>query len=81
MSRSDRRCWVVKVGSALLTDLESGLNRNLIAQLVGELAELRREGVDVVVRASNTQREVLLLPVVSGIAHVVAGLSAARITK
>ena len=54
MSRSDRRCWVVKVGSALLTDLESGLNRNLIAQLVGELAELRREGVDVVVVSSGS---------------------------
>ena len=54
MSRSDRRCWVIKVGSALLTDLESGLNRNLIAQLVGELAELRREGVDVVVVSSGS---------------------------
>ena len=49
MNRSDRRCWVVKVGSALLTDLEVGLNRIMIAQLVGELAGLRCEGVDIVV--------------------------------
>ena len=54
MNRSDRRCWVVKVGSALLTDLEVGLNRNMIAQLVGELAGLRCEGVDIVVVSSGS---------------------------
>ena len=54
MSQSDRRCWVVKVGSALLTDLQAGLNLKLIDGLVAELAALRSEGVDVVVVSSGS---------------------------
>ena len=53
MKETDRR-WVVKIGSALLTDLMSGLDRQMIARLVGEVIELREQGVDVVLVSSGS---------------------------
>ena len=53
MKTTDRR-WVVKIGSALLTDLTSGLNQQMITRLVGEIVELREQGVDVVLVSSGS---------------------------
>ena len=44
--------WVVKVGSALLTDPESGLNHAVMAQLVNQIADLRKQGIAVVLVSS-----------------------------
>ena len=53
MKGTDRR-WVVKIGSALLTDLTSGLDQRMITRLVGEIVELRAKGVDVVLVSSGS---------------------------
>ncbi|MCX2979385.1 glutamate 5-kinase [Halieaceae bacterium IMCC14734] len=45
--------WVVKVGSALLTDAGRGLDRQLIAAMVAQLAALRQEGREVVLVSSG----------------------------
>lgn len=50
--RSTRR-WVVKVGSALLTDSATGLNRTLVAQWIDQIAALRGAGVEVVLVSSG----------------------------
>jgi glutamate 5-kinase len=50
--RSARR-WVVKVGSALLTNDGRGLDQDVIAGLVRQLAELRRQGCEVVLVSSG----------------------------
>lgn len=50
--RSARR-WVVKVGSALLTNDGRGLDQDVIAGLVGQLAELRQQGCEVVLVSSG----------------------------
>ncbi len=45
--------WVVKVGSALLTDHEAGLNKALIEGWAGQLAELREGGLQTVIVSSG----------------------------
>lgn len=47
------RRWVVKVGSALLTDDGAGLNESVIAQLVDELVALKSRGCEVVLVSSG----------------------------
>ncbi|QIB66248.1 glutamate 5-kinase [Kineobactrum salinum] len=47
------RRWVVKVGSALLTDDGRGLDSAIIAQLVNQLADLRQRGCEVVLVSSG----------------------------
>ncbi len=49
----DARRWVVKVGSALLTDDGRGLDEAMIANLVRQLAELRASGSEVVLVSSG----------------------------
>ncbi|MEA3292533.1 MAG: glutamate 5-kinase [Pseudomonadota bacterium] len=51
------RRWVVKVGTALLTDTRKGLNRNAIGSLVTQLSELRRSGLEVVLVSSGSVAE------------------------
>lgn len=45
--------WVVKVGSALLTDDGRGLDENMILTLVAQLARLREQGYEVVLVSSG----------------------------
>ncbi|MBA6414161.1 glutamate 5-kinase [Parahaliea sp. F7430] len=45
--------WVVKVGSALLTDDGRGLDQKIIAALVAQLADLRSKGCEVVLVSSG----------------------------
>ena len=49
----DARCWVVKVGSALLTDDGRGLDEAVIADLVRQLAGLSQSGCDLVLVSSG----------------------------
>lgn len=48
------RRWVVKVGSALLTDDGQGLDDDLIARLASQIAGLRNSGVEVVLVSSGS---------------------------
>jgi glutamate 5-kinase len=52
-----RKCWVVKIGSALLTDVAAGLDRAAVADWVAQAAELRRRGIDVVLVSSGAVAE------------------------
>lgn len=57
---SDRRAvtgarrWVIKIGSALLTDQRSGLNAALVEQWIRQIAALREQGIEVVVVSSGS---------------------------
>ena len=51
------KVWVVKVGSALLTHPESGLNSEVIARLVDQIAVLRKQGIAVVLVSSGSIAE------------------------
>jgi glutamate 5-kinase len=50
---SKARRWVVKVGSALLTDDGRGLDEGVISSLVDQLAQLRAAGCEVVLVSSG----------------------------
>ena len=50
---AEARRWVVKVGSALLTDDGRGLNPAIIATLVEQLVQLRARGCEVVLVSSG----------------------------
>jgi glutamate 5-kinase len=47
------RCWVIKIGSALLTDDGRGLDRQAIQAWVDQIAYLRSEGIQVVLVSSG----------------------------
>jgi len=51
------RRWVVKIGSALLTNDGKGLDREAIARWVDQLVELKRQGVEVVLVSSGSVAE------------------------
>ena len=42
------KCWVVKIGSALLTNNGKGIDKGLISQWVEQIVELQSHGIDVV---------------------------------
>jgi len=44
---------VIKVGSSLLVSLDTGLNKDFISQLAGELASLKKRGVQIVMVSSG----------------------------
>lgn len=47
------RRWVVKVGSALLTSDDSGLNTSVVQTWVDEIVQMQRQGVEVVLVSSG----------------------------
>lgn len=49
--------WVIKIGSALLTDQRSGLNDALVEQWIRQISMLREEGVEVVLVSSGSIAE------------------------
>jgi glutamate 5-kinase len=51
------RRWVVKIGSALLTDDGRGLNTDDIGRWVGQVVELRRRGIELVLVSSGAVAE------------------------
>ncbi|MBF0219032.1 MAG: glutamate 5-kinase [Gammaproteobacteria bacterium] len=54
---ANSRRWVVKIGSALLTDDGRGLNHTAIAHWVAELALLRQQGVEIIMVSSGAVAE------------------------
>ena len=56
-SLSQSRRWVVKIGSALLTDDGRGLNGEAINRWVGQLAQLKREGIEIILVSSGAVAE------------------------
>jgi len=54
---SRARRWVVKIGSALLTSHNQGLNREGIAQWAAQVAALREDGREIVVVSSGAVAE------------------------
>jgi glutamate 5-kinase len=60
MQRSEltqTRRWVVKIGSALLTDDGKGLNRDAMTGWVDQMAALRRAGIELVIVSSGSVAE------------------------
>ena len=60
MQRSDlknTKRWVVKIGSALLTNDGQGLNRVALASWVAQMVELKNQGVEVVIVSSGSVAE------------------------
>ena len=53
-SLRDAKRWVIKVGSALLTDPTSGLNKELVHGLVAQIAQLKQSDDDVVLVSSGS---------------------------
>lgn len=49
--------WVVKIGSALLTDDGKGLNKTALAHWVSQMASLRQQGIEVVLVSSGSIAE------------------------
>ena len=49
--------WVVKIGSALLTDDGQGLNKEALAQWVEQMVSLKKQGVEVVLVSSGSVAE------------------------
>ena len=52
-----KQCWVVKIGSALLTDDGCGLRMEAIAGWVGQMAQLRRLGFRFIIVSSGAIAE------------------------
>lgn len=51
------RCWVIKIGSSLITDNGAGLNKRAVAQWVGQLVALQKQGIQVVLVSSGAVAE------------------------
>lgn len=54
---TEARCWVIKIGSALLTNDGIGLNREGIDQWVQQIAHLREQGMDILLVSSGAVAE------------------------
>ena len=48
------KCWVVKIGSALLTNNGKGIDKGLISQWVEQIVELQSYGIEVVLVSSGS---------------------------
>jgi glutamate 5-kinase len=57
MNEEFQRRWVVKVGTALLTDPSSGLDRKIISDLAREVAGLQEAGINVALVSSGSIAE------------------------
>jgi glutamate 5-kinase len=51
---TDSGSWVVKIGTSLLTDSQVGLNQDAIDSWVHQIAELKQQGVDIVLVSSGS---------------------------
>ena len=49
--------WVIKIGSALLTDDGQGLNKSALAQWVSQMVTLKQQGIEVVLVSSGSIAE------------------------
>ena len=48
------KCWVVKIGSALLTNNGKGIDKGLISEWVEQIVELKSNGIDVALVSSGS---------------------------
>ena len=48
------KCWVVKLGSALLTNNGKGIDKGLISEWVEQIVDLKSNGIDVVLVSSGS---------------------------
>ena len=48
------KCWVVKIGSALLTNNGKGIDKDLISEWVEQIVELKSYDIDVVLVSSGS---------------------------
>jgi glutamate 5-kinase len=71
------RRWVVKVGSALLTDDGRGLDEQMIRNLVAQLAALREQGCEVVLVSSGAVAAGIVRLGMASRPHVLHDLQAA----
>ncbi len=53
----DTRRWVVKIGSALLTDNGCGLKHDVLDNWVSQIAELKQRGIEIVIVSSGAVAE------------------------
>ena len=74
---SASRRWVVKVGSALLTDDGRGLDEQIIQDLVAQLAALRERGCEVVLVSSGAVAAGIVRLGMASRPHVLHDLQAA----
>jgi len=51
---TDSARWVIKVGTSLLTDTESGLNRAAIEALVAQMARIKSAGAEIILVSSGS---------------------------
>ena len=42
------KCWVVKIGSALLTNSGKGIDKQLIAKWVEQIVDLQAQNIDII---------------------------------
>ena len=50
----NNKCWVVKIGSALLTNNGKGIDKDLISEWVEQIVELQSHNIDVVLVSSGS---------------------------
>jgi glutamate 5-kinase len=48
------KCWVVKIGSALLTDNGKGIDKQLIARWVEQIVNLKAHNIDIILVSSGS---------------------------
>jgi len=48
------KCWVVKIGSALLTNNGKGIDKQLIARWVEQIVELHTQNIDIILVSSGS---------------------------
>ena len=48
------KCWVVKIGSALLTDNGKGIDKQLIAKWVEQIVDLQAQNIDIILVSSGS---------------------------
>ena len=48
------KCWVVKIGSALLTDNGKGIDKQLIARWVEQIVDLKAQNIDIILVSSGS---------------------------
>ena len=48
------KCWVVKIGSALLTNNGKGIDKQLIARWVEQIVDLQAKNIDIILVSSGS---------------------------
>jgi len=48
------KCWVVKIGSALLTNNGKGIDKQLIARWVEQIVDLQTQNIDIILVSSGS---------------------------